>query len=103
MIRHLVLFRARDAADLPTIRATLATLADIPSVRTFELGENARTDAWSDEIDLVVHATFDDEAGLTAFRDHPVYARSVEVVRPLRDLRIAVDYPVADLPSSAEV
>lgn len=45
-------------------------------------------------VDLVVHALFDDEAALTAFREHPIYQRSVEHVRPRRELRIAVDYPI---------
>lgn len=94
MIRHLVLFSAADPADLPTMRATLATLADIPSVRAFELGANDRHDEVSDEIDLVVHAVFDDAEGLAAFKADPIYRRSVEVVRPLRELRFAVDYDV---------
>jgi hypothetical protein len=94
VIRHLVLFSAADPADLPAMRATLATLADIPSVRAFELGDNARHDDLSGEIDLVVHAVFDDADGLAAFKADPVYQRSVEVVRPLRELRIAVDYEV---------
>ncbi len=104
MIRHLVFFTARDAADLATMQATLATLADIPGVRGFEVGVNARYDRisarerGSDEVDLVVHAVFDDDAALAAYTAHPIYQRSVEVVRPLRETRIAVDY-VVDAPA----
>lgn len=94
MIRHLVLFSARDTADLPTMRATLATLGAIPSVRAFELGENARHDDLSDEVDLIVHAVFDDAEGLAAYKADPIYQRSIAVVRPLREVRIAVDYEV---------
>ncbi|MTV27865.1 Dabb family protein [Nitriliruptoraceae bacterium ZYF776] len=94
MIRHLVLFSARDRADLPAMAATLRTLADIPGVRAFELGVNGHHDALSDEVDLVVHALFDDVTALAAYKAHPVYQRSIEVVRPLRELRIAVDYEV---------
>lgn len=96
MIRHLVLFSARDADDLGTIRTTLRTLADIPSVRAFELGENRRHDEHSGEIDLVLHAVFDDEAGLAAYKADPIYRHSVETVRPLREIRVAVDYDIAD-------
>lgn len=95
MIRHLAFFRARDPADLPRMRATFATLASIPGVRGFEIGENRHVDVRSDDrVDLVVHAVFDDEAALTAYTSHPTYLASVEVVRPLRELRLAVDYEV---------
>jgi hypothetical protein len=95
VIRHLVFFTARDRADLDTMRATFATLADIPCVRGFEVGVNARRDTRTDdEPDLVVHAVFDDADALEAYEAHPIYRRSVAVVRPLRELRIAVDYEV---------
>ena len=95
MIRHLVFFTLRDPADLDQVRDTFATLADIPGVRGFEVGVNTRRDGASDdEPDLVVHAVLDDAAALEAYKAHPIYQRSVEVVRPLRELRIAVDYEV---------
>jgi hypothetical protein len=103
VIRHLVFFTARDPADLPRMRATLATLATIPGVRGFEVGVNTRHDRidaedrgleGGDGVDLVVHAVFDDDAALAAYTAHPVYQRSVAVVRPLRETRIAVDYVV---------
>ncbi|MEX0834915.1 MAG: Dabb family protein [Nitriliruptor sp.] len=98
MIRHLVFFTARDPADLPTMRATFATLAAIPGVRAFEVGVNTRSDERTDdEPDLVVHAVLDDEDALAAYKAHPIYQRSIEVVRPLRELRIAVDYEVDGL------
>jgi quinol monooxygenase YgiN len=95
VIRHLVFFTARDPADLDTMRATFATLAAIPGVRGFEVGVNTRADARTDdEPHLVVHAVFDDADALEAYKAHPIYQRSVAVVRPLRELRIAVDYEV---------
>jgi hypothetical protein len=101
VIRHLVMFSAKDPGDLPTMAATLRTLADIPSVRAFELGVNARHDELSGEVDLVVHAVFDDEEGLAAYKASPVYQRSIDVVRPLREVRVAVDYEIgADLDPS---
>lgn len=95
MIRHLAFFTARDPADLPRMRATFATLATIPGVRGFEIGENRHVDDRTDgRVDLVVHALFDDEAALAAYTAHPTYLASIEVVRPLRELRLAVDYEV---------
>lgn len=97
MIRHLALFSVRDPADLDVLRETFATLATIPGVRAFEVGENRDVDDRSDvRIDLVVHAVFDDEAALAAYRQHPTYLASVARVRPLRELRVAVDYEVDD-------
>lgn len=95
MIRHLVLFSVPDTADLPTVRATLSTLAEIPSVRAFELGENERLDEFSDEMDFAVHAVFDDADALAAFKEHPIYRRSTAIVRPLRGQRVAVDYDIS--------
>jgi quinol monooxygenase YgiN len=96
VIRHLVFFTARDPADLEVMRATFATLAAIPGVRGFEVGVDTRSDERTDDRpDLVVHAVFDDAEALAAYKAHPIYQRSVAVVRPLRELRIAVDYEVA--------
>jgi len=91
MIRHIVLFSARDAHDLPAIRAGLALLEQIPAALRLEIADNARLDDWSSEIDVVVYGEFADEAALAAFKAHPAYAEAIRRVRPLRDLRIAVD------------
>jgi len=94
MIRHIVLFRARERADVEAVRAGLALLKAIPDALRLEVEPNARIDAWSDEVDIVVYGEFADEAALDAFKAHPLYAEAIRLVRPLRDLRIAVDYPV---------
>lgn len=94
MIRHIVLFRARDPRDAEAVREGLALLKEIPHARLLEVEYNTRLDAWSQEIDVVVHGEFDDAAALAAFKAHPAYAESIRRVRPLRDLRIAVDYDI---------
>ena len=95
MIRHLAFFTARDPADLPRMRETFATLASIPGVRGFEVGEGTVADDRSDDrVDLVVHALFDDAEALAAYKAHPTYLASVAQVRPLRELRLAVAYEV---------
>ena len=92
MIRHIVLFSARDTADLPLIQATLARLAEIPEALRLEVAPNARRDSLSAEIDLVVYGEFADFTALERFKAHPIYAESVAVVRPRREIRIAVDF-----------
>lgn len=92
MIRHIVFFSARDAKDLETIRAGLSVLTGIPHATRLEIGENVRTDQLGTEVDLIVYGEFADEAALAAYKAHPDYQRSIDIVRPLREMRIAADY-----------
>ncbi|WP_392337462.1 Dabb family protein [Loktanella salsilacus] len=91
-IRHVVFFSAKDKADIPRIVAGLTRLADIPHSTAFEVRENTRDDALSGEVDVVVYAEFADAAALAAYKAHPIYQASIDIVRPLRDLRIAADF-----------
>lgn len=92
MIRHIVFFTARDPADLPRIEAGLNALGTIPHVRHFEVGRNLHADRLTGtEVDLVVYAEFDDDAALAAYKAHPTYQRAIEIVKPLREMRIAAD------------
>ena len=95
MIRHIVLFSARDPAEVPAIQAALARLATIPDASHLEVGLNSKRDGLSGEIDLVVYGEFADFAALDRYKAHPVYAETIAAVRPRREIRIAVDYEVA--------
>ena len=92
MIRHIVLFSAKQAVDVDAVRAGLERLKGIPDAAHLEIALNSRQDALSDEIDVVVYGEFADEAALRAYKAHPLYQEAIREVRPLRDLRIAVDY-----------
>lgn len=94
MIRHIVLFSAKDEADLPLLHEALTQLRTIPHARHLEVGYNAKRDALSGEVDLVVYGEFDDFEQLAAYKAHPAYQAAIEQVRPRRELRIAVDYEV---------
>ena len=95
MIRHIVFFNAKDPKDLETIYDGLSLLADIPHLKHFEIGKNARLDRISAEgPDYVVYAEFEDADALAAYKAHPIYEKSISIVRPLRDMRIAADYTV---------
>ncbi|EPX78723.1 Dabb family protein [Salipiger mucosus] len=91
-IRHVVFFSAKDRADIARIREGLAQLADIPHSRHFEVVENSGVDTLSGEVDVVVYAEFDDAEALAAYKAHPIYQKSIDVVRPLREMRIAADF-----------
>ena len=92
MIRHIVMFSVKDTADVPFILDTLRGYASIPGVEALEVERNERRDAWSNEMDLVLHATFRDRAALEAYKRHPIYERGTKAVRPLRELRFAADF-----------
>ncbi|MEX2740311.1 Dabb family protein [Rhizobium mongolense] len=93
MIRHIVFFTA-SAENLEMVRAGLSVLTAIPHARLLEIGTNVKTDQLGTDVDLVVYGEFDDEAALAAYKAHPDYQRSIELVRPAREMRIAADYDV---------
>lgn len=86
------MFSAKDHADVTRIHDGLSMLADIPHASVFEVVQNRRDDALSGEIDVVVYAEFTDDAALQAYKAHPLYQKAIDVVRPLRDMRIAADF-----------
>ena len=96
MIRHIVFFSARDPNDLDTIRRGLSLLTEIPHATVLEIGENVKTDQLGGEVDLVVYGEFENAEALAAYKAHENYQRSIEIVRPLREIRIAADYDVDD-------
>ena len=97
MIRHIVFFSARDPRDRARVEEGLQMLSATPYARHFEIGRNLNRDTISEPVDFVVYAEFDDEAALAAYKADPLYQRSIDVVRPLRELRIAADFKSADV------
>lgn len=91
MIRHIVFFTA-PAENLDEVRAGLSILTAIPHARLLEIGTNIKTDQFGTDVDLVVYGEFDDEAELAAYKAHPDYQRSIDLVRPIREMRMAADY-----------
>lgn len=91
-IRHVVFFSAANPDDTDRIVEGLSLLKDIPHSDRFEVVRNKRVDAISGEVDVVVYAEFVDDAALSAYKAHPIYQQAIDVVRPLRELRIAADF-----------
>jgi hypothetical protein len=69
---------------------------DRPIVFSSPPGTNLKTDQLGGEADMIVYGEFESEAQLAAYKAHPNYQRSIEIVRPLRELRIAADYRVEE-------
>ena len=95
MIRHIVFFTARDRKDLDAIVEGLELLGTIPHSLHFEVVQNSKVDQIGNDVDIVVYGEFADEAALAAYKAHPNYTRSIEIVRPLREIRMAADYDAA--------
>jgi len=94
MIRHIVLFTAKDKADIDQIIEGLSVLTRIPHARRLEVARNRKTDQLGNDIDIVVYGEFDSETELKSYKAHPLYQVSIDRVRPLRELRFAADYDV---------
>ena len=92
LIRHVVFFSSKDKDDVDRIIEGLQMLKGIPTVRRLDVCRNRKEDRFSNDVDVVVYAEFDDEAALDAYRAHPIYQDCIKLVRPLRDLRIAADF-----------
>ena len=45
-------------------------------------------------MDLIVYGEFETAEALAAYKAHENYQRSIEIVRPLREIRMAADYDV---------
>ncbi|WP_445219823.1 Dabb family protein [Bradyrhizobium sp. Pa8] len=95
MIRHIVLFTAKDQAHIDRIIEGLSVLTTIPHARRLEVARNRKSDQLGNEIDVVVYGEFENEAELAAYKAHDLYQESIKRVRPLRELRFAADYNVS--------
>jgi hypothetical protein len=93
MIRHIVFFSAKAPQDRETVYEGLKLLTSIPDCLHLEIGRNFQNDPISPEgPDFIVYGEFEDEAQLAAYKAHPLYAKSIAIVRPLRDMRVAADF-----------
>ena len=95
MIRHIVFFTARHDGNVEAIRNGLRKLTGIPHARHLEIALNRKSDPNSKEVDVVVYGEFADDAALAAYKAHEIYAESIREVKPLREMRFAVDYDQA--------
>ena len=92
IIRHVVFFSSKVAEDIDRIVEGLSMLKAIPSVRHFEVSRNRNEDRFGNDVDVVVYAEFENDAALTAYRAHPIYQDCIDIVRPLREMRVAADF-----------
>lgn len=91
MIRHIVLFRANDKADIDEGVERLRSMdGKIESLRSLEAGKNV---VESDRAyDFAIHTTFDDLAGLKVYADHVAHQPVIAWMREHCSSIVAIDY-----------
>lgn len=91
MIRHIVFFTLKDAREADLAVERLRALGTIPGSTHFEVKRNLKADQIGNDIDIVVYGEFDSVEALKTYKQHPTYAHTTSIVRPMRELRFAAD------------
>ncbi len=91
MIRHIVLFSAKNQNDIDAVYNGLKQLESIQGDWLLTITKNKKVDQLENEIDVVVYGEFSNQNALDTYKAHPTYQECINIVRPLRDMRIAVD------------
>lgn len=91
MIRHIVFFSVKQGHDIDVVHEGLERLSAIPHADFFEVLRNRKVDPMCDNVDLVVYAEFKDEEAFFAFKADPIYDRTTQYVRPMREMRYSAD------------
>ena len=91
MLRHVVIWKLKDAADAPRFKALLDSCRGlVPGMREFEVG--IKTEGLEANADVVLVSSFDDAASLDAYQNHPHHKAVSAQLGPLRETRQVVDF-----------
>ncbi len=93
MIRHIVMWTLRDAADAPRFKALLDSCKGlVPGMIEFEVG--IRGEGLEANADVVLVSSFADVTALDAYQVHPHHKAVSAQLGPLRDTRHVLDYNI---------
>ena len=93
MIKHVVMWKLKNAADAPHFKAQLDTCIDlVPGMRRFEVA--TRTPELDANCDVVLYSEFEDAAALAAYQNHPHHQQISTGLGALRDSRSVLDYEI---------
>lgn len=91
MIKHIVMWKLKNAADAPDFKAQLDTCAGlVPGMRAFEVA--IRTAGLEANCDVVLYSEFEGGAALAAYQNHPHHQHISRGLGALRDTRTVLDY-----------
>ncbi len=85
------MFSAKRPENIDTIYAGLKNLENIKGNWLLRVTKNEKLDQIANDIDVVVYGEFPDKNALMQYKSNKIYQDTIEIVRPLRDQRIAVD------------
>lgn len=90
MLRHIVMWKLKDPADAPKVKALLDSCKGcVPGMLEFEVG--IRREGLEANMDVVLVSAFTDRAALDAYQSHP-HHEEVKKSFPPRESRTVVDY-----------
>lgn len=91
MIKHIVMFKLKDRATAPQVKAKLMELdGQVDVVREWEVGINIG--ASSKPYEVVVNSSFDSLEDVAVFRKHPKHVEVVAAIQPYIEVSGTVDY-----------
>ena len=97
MIRHLVMWTLKDAADAPRLKAELDSCVGlVPGMQNFEV--RLRSEGLEANVDVLLDSTFVDAAALDAYQNHPHHKAVSARIGPLRKTRHVMDYGIESTP-----
>jgi hypothetical protein len=95
-IRHVVLLKFKDDATKDQVKAVEDAFAGleakIPQIRDFEWGTDISPEGLQQGFTHCFFVTFDDEKARDAYLPHPAHKAFVEVLKPVLDKVLVVDY-----------
>ena len=91
MIRHVVMWKLRDADDALRFKALLDSCDGlVPGMLEFAVGVRSR--ALEANMDVVLVSLFNDAAALNAYQTHPLHQAVSAQLGPLREARYVIDH-----------
>lgn len=96
MLRHVVLFKFKDSATPDQIKkvedAFIALPSKIKEVKGFEWGTNNSPEGLNEGLTHCFFVTFSSEKDRDVYLPHPEHKAFVEILKPILDKVVVVDY-----------
>lgn len=91
MIKHIVMWKLKDASDAPYFKAQLDSCSQlVPGMLKFEVA--TRTTDLEATCDVVLYSVFESSLALAAYQNHPHHQHVSSGLGALRDTRSVLDY-----------
>lgn len=96
MLRHVVLFKFKDASSPDDVKKVEAAFRALPSkireIKAFEWGTNNSPEGLAQGFTHCFFVTFSSEQDRAAYLPHPAHQAFVDVLKPHMDKVLVIDY-----------